>query len=150
MTGRLPLVTGPFSCHEEKLSMKKTVSTLSLIILTIVFALNTGCKKNDDSFDITDGTWGFFLTAGSDNSSLVYSFQGEEEHGNVFYNNEERGTYTVSGTLVNFTVNHYDSAASLYVYVYTGTAGDYFNMSGSFSVTYPDGSVVSGTWEAER
>jgi hypothetical protein len=27
---------------------------------------------------------------------------------------------------------------------------DYYNMSGSFTVTYPDGSIVSGTFTAER
>ena len=150
MTHRLHLIIGPFSYDEEKLNMKRIVLTLSLIILTIGFAVNTGCKKSDDSFDITEGSWAFYLSAGSDNSSLVYTFRGEKDQGNVIYNNEVRGSFTVSGTLVNFTVNHYDAVGDLYVYVYTGTSRDYLFMSGSFSVTYPGGSVISGTWSAER
>lgn len=130
--------------------MKKIVLALSLIILTVVFAVNTGCKKSDDSFDITDGSWAFYLAAGSDSSSLVYAFRGDKGQGTVYYNNENRGSYTVSGVLINFTVNHYDAAGGLYVYVYTGTSSDYYNMNGSFSVTYPSGSVISGTWSAER
>lgn len=130
--------------------MKRIIFTLTLIILTIGFAVNTGCKKSDESFDITEGSWAFYLSAGGDSSSLVYTFRGEKDQGNVIYNNEVRGTFTVSGTLVNFTINHYDAEGSLYVYVYTGTSRDYFFMSGSFSVTYPGGSVTSGTWSAER
>jgi len=130
--------------------MKKIVLVLSLIILTIGVAVNTGCKKSDDSFDITDGSWSFHLSAGSDSSSLVYAFRGDKGQGSVYYNNENRGTYTVSGVLINFTVNHYDVAGGLYVYVYSGTSSDYYHMRGSFSVTYPGGSVISGTWTAER
>lgn len=130
--------------------MKKSVWVLSLIVLTIGVAVNTGCKKSDDSFDITDGSWAFHLVAGGDSSSLVYSFRGDKGQGSVYYNSENRGSYTVTGTLINFTVNHYDVAGALYVYVYTGTSRDYFYMSGNFSVTYPGGSVISGTWSAER
>jgi len=130
--------------------MKKSAWVLSLIILIIGAAVNSGCKKSDDSFDITDGNWAFHLAAGSDSSSLVYTFQGDKLQGSVYYNNENRGSYTVSGVLINFTVNHFDAAGGLYVYVYSGMSSDYFHMSGNFSVTYPGGSVISGTWSAER
>lgn len=130
--------------------MKKIVFALTLIILAIGVMVNTGCKKSDDSFDITDGSWAFYIQAGGQNSALVYAFRGESGQGEVFYNNISRGTYTVSGTLINFTVDHYDSTGNIDVYVYTGTYSDYYNMSGTFSVTYSNGNVISGTWLAER
>lgn len=130
--------------------MRKIVLSACLAILTIALALNTGCKKSDDSFDITDGSWAFYLQSGPDSSSLVYAFRGNKDEGNVYYSNENRGTYSVSGSLVNFTVSHYDVDDQLYLYTYTGTYSDYYNMNGSFTVRYPNGTILNGTWQAER
>ncbi|MCP5104907.1 MAG: hypothetical protein GY950_16090 [bacterium] len=130
--------------------MKKFGLTILLILVVTAFTVNTGCKKSDKGFNISDGTWGFYLQTNAGTSALVYDFQGSETQGEVYYRHENRGTYTVSGNIANFTVNHYDPENNLFVYVYRGTFGDYYNMSGSFSVTNPDGSVTSGTFTAER
>lgn len=124
---------------------------ITLIIGLILFAMTfTGCKGSDDSFDITDGTWGFFITGGEYSSGVVYAFQGSKTSGNVEYEGQVRGTYTLSGTTLRFTVEHYDSEDNTYIYSYEGIYTDYFNMAGTFSVTYPDGSVINGTWYAVR
>lgn len=130
--------------------MRKIVFSASLAILIITLALTSGCKKSDDSFDITDGSWAFYLQSGSDSSSLVYAFRGTKESGKVYYSNENRGNYTVSGSLVNFTVSHYDVESLEYLYTYSGTFSDYYNMTGSFTVRYPNGTILNGTWQAER
>jgi hypothetical protein len=130
--------------------MRKIVLSACFAILTIALALNSGCKKSGDSFDITDGSWAFYLQSGPDSSSLVYAFRGTKEAGNVYYSNENRGIYTVSGSLVNFTVSHYDVENLEYLYTYTGTHSDYYNMTGSFTVKYPNGTIINGTWQAER
>lgn len=130
--------------------MRKIVISACLAILTVALALNTGCKKSDDSFDITDGSWAVYLQSGPDSSSLVYAFRGNKDAGNVYYSNENRGSYSVSGSLVNFTVSHYDVEDLLYLYTYTGTYSDYYHMNGSFTVRYPNGTILNGTWQAER
>jgi hypothetical protein len=121
-----------------------------LMIIALVTVTNIGCKKGDEGIDITDGTWGLLLTSNSNTVALVYDFQGDQEQGNVYYSGARRGTYSVSGDIVNFTVNHYDEEDNLYLYTYSGRFIDYYNMSGAFYVTYPDGSIVSGTFTAER
>ena len=121
-----------------------------LVIIALVTVTNTGCKKGEEGIDITDGAWGFLLTSNSNTVALVYDFQGDQQQGNVYYNGVRSGTYSVSGDIVNFTVNHYDGENNLFLYTYSGRFLDYFNMSGSFYVTYPDGSIVSGTFTAER
>lgn len=130
--------------------MKKNVSILFLLVMIIGLVFNIGCKKTEEGIDITDGTWAFFLESSDGSSALVYDFRGDPQQGNVYYRNENRGTYTVSGNMVNFTVNHYDGDNNLYLYTYSGLLSNYYNMSGSFSINMPDGSTINGTFTAER
>jgi len=132
--------------------MIKTVLKLFflLVIIASVTVIDMGCKKKEEGIDITDGTWGFLLTSNSNTVALVYDFRGDRRQGDVYFNGARSGSYSVSGDIVNFTVNHYDGENNLYLYTYSGMFLDYYNMSGSFTVTYPDGSIVSGTFTAER
>ena len=130
--------------------MKNNVSKLFLLLMVISLVVNIGCKKTNEGIDITDGTWAFSLETAEGSPVVIYDFRGNLQQGNVYYRQENRGTYTVSGDIVNFTVNHYSSDNSLYLYTYSGTIGDYNHMSGNFYISYPDGSTVSGTFTAER
>ncbi len=130
--------------------MKKIVFNLLLLMVIISLTASMACKSGDKSFDITEGTWGVFLESSTGSSALVYDFQGSKESGNVYYRNQERGTYNVSGNNVSFTVNHFDEQDNLFLYVYTGVVIDDLNMSGSFTITNPDGTTTTGTWTALR
>ena len=118
----------------------------------VIIGLTAGmaCKSGEKGFDITEGTWGVFLETPAGSSALVYDFQGSKESGNVYYRNQERGTYRVTGNNVSFTVNHFDEQDNLFLYVYSGVVEDDFNMRGSFTITNPDGTVTNGTWTALR
>jgi hypothetical protein len=130
--------------------MKKNILKLFLFLAIISLVINIGCKKSTGGIDITEGTWGFSLETAEVSTVVVYDFQGDPQQGNVYYRQENRGTYTVSGDMVNFTVDHYGSDNDLYLYTYSGIIEDYNHISGTFYVTYPDGSIVSGTFTAER
>ncbi len=132
--------------------MIKIVSKLFffVVLIALVTVPDIGCKKKEEGIDITDGSWGFVLTSDSTTVAVVYDFRGDRSQGDVYYRGVRSGTYTVSGDLVNFIVNHYDAENNLYLYTYRGMLLDHFNMSGSFTVTYPDGTIVSGTFTAER
>lgn len=130
--------------------MKKIVFNL-LILMTITGLTATmACKSGGKSFDITNGTWGVFLESPSGSNALVYDFQGNKDQGTVYYQNEDRGTYTVAGNTVSFTVNHFDEQGNLFVYIYTGSVIDDLNMSGTFTISNPDGTTTTGTWTALR
>jgi hypothetical protein len=130
--------------------MKKIVFNLLLLMIIIGLTASMACKSGDKGFDITNGTWGVFLESSLGSNALVYDFQGNKDQGTVFYRNEDRGTYTVAGSNVSFTVNHFDAQGNLFLYVYTGTVIDDLNMSGSFTITNPDGTTTNGTWTALR
>jgi hypothetical protein len=130
--------------------MKKIVFKLLLFMVIVGLTAGTACKSGDKGFDITEGTWGIFLETPAGSNALVYDFQGNKESGEVYYRNQERGTYRVSGSNVSFTVNHFDEQDNLFLYVYSGAVADDFNMSGSFTVTNPDGTVTNGNWTALR
>lgn len=130
--------------------MKKIVFKLLLLIIVGGLTAGTACKSGEKGFDITEGTWGVFLETPAGSSALVYDFQGTKASGKVYYRNQERGTYSVSGNNVSFTVNHFDGQDNLFLYVYSGVVVDDLNMSGSFTITNPDGTVTNGTWTALR
>jgi hypothetical protein len=130
--------------------MNKNVSKLLLLLITISLIVSIGCKKKNDGIDITNGTWAFALETVDINTVVIYDFRGDLQQGSVYYRQDNRGTYTVSGDILNFTVNHYGNDNSLYLYTYSGIISDYYHISGSFYVTNPDGSTDSGTFTAER
>lgn len=134
--------------------MRKMAAKLSLILLmgflSLMALTNQGCKSEDDSFDITSGSWAVFCKFNNQDWAYVYSFRGNKQSGEVFYSEQKRGTYTVSGSTVQFTLTHYDVSNNSYTYNYSGVYSDTLNMKGSISVNYPDGSKKDGSWRAER
>jgi hypothetical protein len=131
--------------------MKKHFSIIWIITLIIFLSLFTvRCKKAEPAFDITNGSWGVFLELPDSSPAVVYAFQGSLSRGDVIFNNEVRGAYTVNNTTVFFTVNHYDAESELYLYAYTGSITGPHNMSGTLVITFPDTTTVNGTWRAER
>lgn len=131
--------------------MKKTVLKSFLIFIMIGLIFSSGCTKGEKEFDITDGTWGFFLqgTNGT-NFGWVYQFVGNKQSGSIYSNDIRVGAYTVSGDIVDFTTQHYDSQNNVFIFDYDGVIVDYFKMNGTFSITPPNGPIINGTWTADR
>lgn len=130
--------------------MKQNVWKLFLILMMIGLTANMGCKKGETEFDITDGTWGVYLTTSTSSAGWVYQFVGSKESGSIYYDSVNLGTYNVYGDTVTFTTNHSDDEDKVYVYVYNGVVIDNYSMSGTFIIKPPDGSIVTGTWTASR
>ncbi|MCX6579914.1 MAG: hypothetical protein NT166_06980 [Candidatus Aminicenantes bacterium] len=130
--------------------MKQRVLRLFLIFIMIGLTAGMGCKKGEKEFDITDGSWGISLQTSTANTSWVYQFVGNKQSGSIYYRDLILGTYAVFGDTVNFTTNHSDGQSNIYVYVYNGVIIDYYKMSGTFIINPPDGSIITGTWNAER
>ncbi|MCP4219974.1 MAG: hypothetical protein GY765_35410 [bacterium] len=131
--------------------MKRVALTFSIVTLLLLTFSGVGCKSESKGFEITNGSWGFSLQTPGGISTLVYTFEGGYTEGNVIYRGEVRGTFTVTADVnVRFTVNHYNADSEVFVYSYTGTISDFYNMGGDYSVAYPDGSSLGGTWTASR
>ncbi len=133
--------------------MKKISSILLLMLVAISLLALGACKSGDgQTNDITNGTWGLYLTMNDSIIGLVYDFRGTPGSGDVYYKNAKRGTFTVTGeTFVSFTVSHYDEEGGEHVYEYSGSFKDFYHMDGSYTITLPSGEVLKGgTWTAQR
>ncbi|MCU0285190.1 MAG: hypothetical protein MUF15_02215, partial [Acidobacteria bacterium] len=58
---------------------RKKVLKLFFVFIMIVLTTNIGCKKGEKEFDITDGSWGFFLQTGGVSAGWVYQFIGSQQ-----------------------------------------------------------------------
>ena len=130
--------------------MKKNLTIAWVAVIVVAALLTVGCPKKDEGIDITDGTWGFFLETATGSTGVVYDFRGSKTSGSVYYSGQERGTFTVTGDNVRFSVDHFDPQGNQFHYEYVGLFVDYFNMSGTFTALNPDGSTTSGTFTATR
>jgi hypothetical protein len=128
--------------------MKKIFSILAIVLLLTGFLANSGCKKKTD-FDIR-GTWYFTLTLLGDDYDYVYDFIGDRGSGDVLWEGLELGTYSVSGDIVNITMEYYDQDDDYTVEVYRGYFDSDSQMSGSMTITVEGYQSVSGSWYAVR
>ncbi len=129
--------------------MKKT----GILIIAIIFALitsTTGCKT-DEGFDITNGSWGFFLTSSvGGQMSMVYAFRGGKNSGDVVFSGIIVGTYGISRNSVIIHTEHNASTGETYIYDFNGTIESNAKFTGTFTLQFPDNPNVTGTFEATR
>jgi hypothetical protein len=96
-------------------------------------------------YDVT-GTWLMTEEYNDDSSfSVTLTFTGDDLSGTVTDSDGGIGTYTVNGTLVEFNLEFPEIS-----YEYSGFLTTEDNMSGYADRKLPDGTTVSGTYNAVR
>jgi len=128
----------------------KKIGIFSIAIVFAIILTSTGCKT-DEGFDITNGSWGFFLTSSEGGEmSMVYAFNGTKNKGDVYFSSEAVGSYTVSRNLVIIHTEHNASTGETFVYDFDGTVETDAKITGTFTLSFPDNPNVTGTFEALR
>jgi hypothetical protein len=126
--------------------MKKRFFFMYIIIIVLALATLPGCKK---AHDIT-GTWFITTTLLGETFDETYTFVGNRSSGEVLWENQALGTYSVYGDNVSFTLEYYDADNDYTVEVYNGYFEERDYMSGSFTYTVEGFPSASGTWFGER
>ncbi len=126
--------------------MKKITFIIVVIIVTLAFLVLPGCEK---AKNIT-GTWIITTTLLGEYFTETYDFVGNKNSGEVLWNGQSLGTYSVSGDNVSFTLEYYDADDDYTVEVYNGFIEAEDFMSGSFTYTVEGYASVSGSWMGER
>lgn len=128
--------------------MKKAITILGVVLLLAALFADTGCKKKTN-FDIR-GSWDITVTLLGDDFDYIYSFSGDSRSGDVLWEGQVLGTYSVSDDFVNFTLEYYDQDDDYTVEVYRGYFDADDQMSGSVTITIEGYQSVSGSWIALR
>ncbi len=128
--------------------MKNKLMILVLVIMLAGLVVNTGCKKSN-KFDIT-GYWIVESTLEGMVFSEGYTFTGDKSGGDILYNGQQLGTYSVSGDTINFTLEYYDQDDDYTVEVYTGTVDGDDQFSGNFSYSVEGYQTLTGIYVATR
>lgn len=118
------------------------------LIVIIVLALMTlpGCKKAND---IT-GAWFITITLLDETFTDTYTFVGNRNSGDVIWEGQALGTYSVVGDNVSFTLAYYDDEDDYTVEVYNGFFDGIDFMSGTFTFTVEGYPSAFGDWFGER
>lgn len=128
--------------------MKKMITILAVVVVLAGLFANTGCKNKTD-FDIR-GAWDFTITLLGDDFDYVYNFSGDSRSGEVLWEGQSLGSYSVSGDYVDITLEYYDQDDDYTVEVYRGVFDSDDQMSGSMTITVEGYQSVSGSWIAVR
>jgi len=128
--------------------MRKKIVVLIIILIVAGLFVNTGCKTKN-VFDITGG-WVFTITLLGESFDEVYTFVGDERAGDIYWEDQNLGTYSVTDDFVNFTLEYYDIDDDYVVEVYRGSFDTIDQMSGSVTITIEGFDSVDGTWVAYR
>lgn len=128
--------------------MKKIIIIMVIGLVVAGLLFNTGCKKKT-VFDIT-GVWVFTITLLGESYDEIYTFVGDERAGDVYWEDQNLGTYSVTDDFVNFTLEYFDIDDDYVVEVYRGYFDTRDQMSGSVTITIEGLPSVDGTWVAFR
>jgi hypothetical protein len=126
--------------------MKKLLFIMFIIITILTLITLPGCKK---AYDIT-GTWFITTTLLGEDFTDTYTFVGNRNSGDVLWDGQALGTYSVVGDNVSFTLEYLDADDDYTVEVYNGFFDGRDFMSGSFTYTVEGYPSASGTWFGER
>lgn len=127
----------------------KKISVLIIVAMAAVLLLAafSGCKKNEN--DIT-GIWFFTLSFPDGSVDEVYDFIGNPNSGQVYWEGQALGTYSVFGDNISFTLEYIDGDGDYTVEVYNGTIVHDDEMNGTVTITWEGIGSSSGTWFASR
>lgn len=128
-------------------TMKKTLIKILLILLVAGLLLLPGCKKN--RFDLR-GTWVFTTTLVGQTFEEVYTFQGVIESGNVLWEGQVLGTYSLSGEVFSFSLEYYDQDDDYTVEMYNGSFDHSDAISGDLIFSVEGYQTVAGSFRADR
>ncbi|HLP62352.1 MAG TPA: hypothetical protein VK186_26160 [Candidatus Deferrimicrobium sp.] len=126
--------------------MKKTILMLAVILAAVGLLVQGGCKNH---FNIT-GVWDFIITLEGQDFYETYTFVGDRSSGEVFWEGQSLGLYTVSGDQVHFKLEYYDADDDYTVEDFYGNADTHDDMSGTVTYTVEGYTPVSGDWVAVR
>jgi hypothetical protein len=126
--------------------MKKTLSILLVAALVAAISTSVGCNK---VYNI-NGVWFFTIFIEGDVVEIIYDFIGSRESGEVIYEGQSLGTYTVIGNEVNITLQYYDEDNDYTIETYSGGFDDRQHMSGNFTIFIEGYGTFAGTWDASR
>jgi len=117
-----------------------------MFIIAGLFIMIFGCKGT--VYDIT-GTWEFEIVMNDGNVMAdTYSFTGSIERGDVYYEGQRLGTYTVMDRDVNITLTYYDEDDDYTVETFSGYFEDKYSMSGTYTLFIDGYGTFAGTWTA--
>ena len=126
--------------------MKIRLFIMFIIIIALALMTLPGCKK---AYDIT-GTWFITTTLLGENFTDTYTFVGNRNSGDVLWEGQALGTYSVVGDDVSFTLEYFDADDDYTVEVYNGFFDGRDFMSGSFTYTVEGYPSASGVWFGDR
>ncbi|MCJ7484091.1 MAG: hypothetical protein MUO31_14150 [Thermodesulfovibrionales bacterium] len=125
--------------------------TTILIAIFVMLFSSYGCSKKDN-FNIV-GNWRIHLETTDGTDDYLWSFQGDENLGDVYENGVDVGNYTVADKNVSIIIQFYVNIQLGYFYLpLNGSAIDDNNMSGSFTAHFTNNplNTVSGNWTGTR
>jgi hypothetical protein len=127
-------------------AMKKKVYMLLIALIVAGLFFNTSCKRKN-RFDIR-GTWVFDITVLGETFTENYTFVGDRQAGDVLWEGDTFGTYSVIDDFVSFTLEYYDIDDDYVVEVYKGYFDSRDYMSGDVTITIENYPTVMGDWVA--
>ncbi|MCU0284886.1 MAG: hypothetical protein MUF15_00680 [Acidobacteria bacterium] len=127
--------------------MKKIILLPAVILAAVILLVQGGCK--DKAFNIT-GTWDILITIDGVDFNEIYSFVGDRVSGDLYWEGQLLGFYTVSGDQVHFQLEYYDADDDYTVEDFRGYIDTNDQMSGNVTYTVEGYNPVTGTWIAAR
>ncbi len=127
--------------------MKKTILILAASLAAVGLLFQVGC--NNHTFNIT-GTWYFTIIIYDEDFNETYTFVGNRHSGEVFWEGQSLGDYSVSGDQVHFTLEYYDADDDYTVETFHGYIDADDRMGGDVTVTIEGYEPATGDWEAVR
>ena len=126
--------------------MKRVRTSIQFILIISALVLVMGCKAK--VYDIR-GSWSFEIQMDDGNVFVdYYRFSGSVETGDVYYEGQILGSYTVFDRTVNITLTYYDEDDDYTVETFSGYFDDRNAMSGNYTLYIEGYGTFSGTWTA--
>ncbi len=126
--------------------MKKQLLIMSVIITVLALMTLPGCKKGPD---IT-GTWFITNYLLGESFTDTYTFVGNRSSGEVLWEGQSLGAYSVNGYQVDFLLEYINADGNYTIESYIGLIEDDNYMSGTIYYTVEGDPRVTGSWFGER
>jgi hypothetical protein len=126
--------------------MKIRLFIMFIIFNVLVLITLPGCKKG---IDIT-GTWVITTSLSGESFTDTYTFVGNKSSGEVLWEGQSLGTYSVNGYNISFLLEYIDADGDYIVESYDGLIEEEDYMSGTIYYTEEGNPRVTGSWFGER
>lgn len=126
--------------------MKKRLLIMTVLITVLALMILPGCKKK---LDIT-GTWYITTSLLGESFNDTYTFVGNRSSGEVLWEGQSLGNYSVNGYNVSFLLEYIDGDGDYIIESYDGLLEDDYYMSGTLYYTKEGSPRVTGSWFGER